>query len=166
MEPLRDVVCATDFSENSRDAMLAACRLGLALNGCLHLVHVVVDPFDQAWTVEAAGIDFAELRQRLVTTAEMELAEAAERLPLPREQIRCVVLVGKPAAAIARYAEEKAADLVVLGTHGYGIVKRFLLGSVAEQMVRRARCPVLVVPHHVLRSDSSTGTPAAQVARD
>jgi K+-sensing histidine kinase KdpD len=52
------------------------------------------------------------------------------------------VLVGSPADAISRYATEQRAHLIVMGTHGYGPVRRLLLGSVAS----RASCPVLTVP--------------------
>ncbi len=50
-----------------------------------------------------------------------------------------------------RYATERGADLIVLGTHGYGPVKRFLLGHVADRVIRHAHCPVLAFPHETLR---------------
>ena len=50
-----------------------------------------------------------------------------------------------PATAITEYAEEAGIDLIVIGTHGRGLMGRFLLGSVAERVVRVAGCPVLVV---------------------
>ena len=61
------------------------------------------------------------------------------------------VVVGAPANEIVRYAEAHHADVIVLGSHGHGLVRRFLLGSVADKLVRQAPCAVLVVPHRTLR---------------
>ena len=61
------------------------------------------------------------------------------------------MLVGTPAEEIARFARQHGADLIVMGTHGYGPVRRFLLGSVADRVVREASCPVLLFPHRDLR---------------
>ena len=60
------------------------------------------------------------------------------------------VEVGAPANEIVRYADEHRANVVVLGSHGHGLVRRFLLGSVADKLVRQAPCAVLVVPHRTL----------------
>ena len=69
------------------------------------------------------------------------------------------VLSGLPAAReIAQYAASQGADLIVVGTHGYGPVRRLVLGSVADQVVRMAPCPVLMVPHRTLRASSPAWT--------
>ena len=65
-------------------------------------------------------------------------------------------MVGAPAIEIVRYAEQHRADVVVLGSHGHGLVRRFLLGSVADKMVRQAPCAVLVVAHRTLRHQAAT----------
>ena len=59
------------------------------------------------------------------------------------------VCVGPPAAAIVKAAADRAVDLIVLGTHGRQGVAHLMLGSVAEQVVRSAPCPVLTVRGHV-----------------
>jgi len=56
-----------------------------------------------------------------------------------------VILEGKPAAEIVRYAREKEIDLIVIGTQGKRGIERILLGSVAESIIRTAPCKVLVV---------------------
>ncbi len=58
-----------------------------------------------------------------------------------------MLLVGDPATAIAQAAEREGADLIVMGTHGRTGLTRLLMGSVAEAVVRKARCPVLTVKH-------------------
>jgi len=54
---------------------------------------------------------------------------------------------GPPAPEIVRVAREQSADLIVVGTHGRGLLARAILGSVADRVVRSAHCPVLVVTH-------------------
>ena len=80
------------------------------------------------------------------------LDEAKKQLPTFRAveleadlQVDTQVLNGGPAHEIARAAQELACDLVVIATHGHTGLKHFLLGSVAEAVVRHAICPVLVV---------------------
>lgn len=60
---------------------------------------------------------------------------------------RFFVRAGTPAAEIVRFAAQQHADLIVMGTHGRGFVAHMLIGSVAEQVVRTAPCPVLTVGH-------------------
>ena len=65
---------------------------------------------------------------------------------------------------ILRFAQAHGADLIVMGTHGYGAVKRLFLGSVADRVVRGATCPVLVVPARaVTRHEDAAGTAAHRV---
>jgi nucleotide-binding universal stress UspA family protein len=61
-------------------------------------------------------------------------------------QTNILLADGSPAPRILEYARSLPADLIVLGTHGLGGVERFLLGSVAERVLRKAPCPVLTVP--------------------
>jgi nucleotide-binding universal stress UspA family protein len=72
-------------------------------------------------------------------------------------RVTTAVAVGAPAAEIVRYAREHAADLIVLGSHGHGAFRRFMLGSVAERVIRQAGCPVMVVPHRTQRATASEG---------
>jgi nucleotide-binding universal stress UspA family protein len=56
------------------------------------------------------------------------------------------VMAGHAAEAIVELARDRSADVIVVGTHGYGPIKHFVLGSVAERVLRRAECPVVTVP--------------------
>ena len=71
----------------------------------------------------------------------------ARRVLSPELEVNEIVRQGNAANAILRTAEEWRADLIVMGTHGRGRVARFLLGSVAEAVLRRATCPVVTVAH-------------------
>ena len=82
-------------------------------------------------------------------------------MPSIRRSVTTAVVVGAPANEIVRYAEAHHADVVVLGSHGHGLVRRFLLGSVADKIVRQAPCAVLVVPHRTLRPARPAPPPAS-----
>jgi nucleotide-binding universal stress UspA family protein len=75
--------------------------------------------------------------------AQRHLAEFLARLGLSAAQ--GVVRLGDPGLDITEYADEIQSDLIVIPSHGYHGVKRFLLGSVAERVIRHAHCPVLVL---------------------
>jgi nucleotide-binding universal stress UspA family protein len=159
MTRFRTVVCAVDFSETSQDAVAVARDIAEGAGAHLHLLHVVLDPLQLPWSVETVAIDFAEWLRNWIRSAEEELSKLAASLPPGSPPATQAVVVGRPPAEIVRYAEGHAADVIVMGTHGYGAVKRFLLGSVADQVVRQATCPVLVVPHRAVRHGVSPSPP-------
>lgn len=159
MAVFRTIVAAIDFSETSDDALRVACELATSHGSELHLLHVIPDARQQAWSVEAPGLDFSALQQESLADAERMLA--ARTLPVPTQASAVIrkVLTGLPAAhEIAQYAATHGADLIVVGTHGYGPVRRLVLGSVADRVIRLAPCPVLTVPHHTLRATSPAWT--------
>ena len=137
------ILVATDFSHASSGALDYGRLLALRLGASLRLLHVVDDPLLAAAWSEAYAFDTSELRERLREGARVELAKLADAIkdvPVATE-----VIVGSPARAIIGRTAEPDIDLVVMGTHGRSGVTHLLLGSVAERVVRAARCPVLTV---------------------
>ena len=110
-------------------------------------MHVLLDPMTQPWGADAYGINIpnllAEMRADATTAVEALAAEARTTIA----DVRAVVLIGSPASEIVRYAAAEAIDLIVVGSHGRGIVPRAFLGSVADRVIREAPCPVLTVRH-------------------
>jgi nucleotide-binding universal stress UspA family protein len=101
------------------------------------------------------------LQQESIADAEHVLAQRTNPVVEALPHVVRRVVAGLPAAReIAQYAASHGADLIVVGTHGYGPVRRLVLGSVADRVVRMAPCPVLTVPHHALRATSPEWTPA------
>ncbi|WP_396625909.1 universal stress protein [Luteitalea sp.] len=161
MSVFRTIVAAIDFSETSDDALRVACELAATHGSALHLLHVIPDARQQAWSVEAPGLDFSALQQESIADAERMLAARTLPVTVGIPQIVRTVVAGLPAAReIAQYAASHGADLIVVGTHGYGPVRRLVLGSVADRVVRLAPCPVLTVPHHTLRATTPVWAPA------
>lgn len=146
MSGFRVILAAVDFSETSRDALRIACDLARDEGGRLHLLYVVADPWQQPWVVEVPGTPFEELRRLSVNAAEEALRKLRTEYADRVTDVSAHVLIGSPPFEIVRFAEEHKADLIVMGTHGFGPVRRLLLGSVTDRVLRQAPCPVLTVP--------------------
>ena len=144
MLTLNRILCPTDFSEISTKAEAYATALAARYGASLCLLHVdppmpVMGPYGEI------PIDvrlFEEQRQQALT-AMSEARERARAAAVPAESD---VRGGHPAREILAVAGEQASDLIVLGTHGRGGFEHLLLGSVAEKVMRKAPCPVMVVP--------------------
>jgi nucleotide-binding universal stress UspA family protein len=145
MSYFRNIVVALDFSQTSEDALHVACEVAADPQTRLHLIHVVADARHQPAGMDTLGTELESLQRQWISAAEERLAELG---PDPdKASVTRRVVVGAPVAeAIREYAVAKQADLIVVGTHGYGPVKRLLLGSVSDHLLRCAPCPVLTVP--------------------
>src|SRR5688500_3058491 len=105
MSVFRTIVAAIDFSETSDDALRVACDLAAVHGSELHLLHVIPDARQQAWSIEAPGLDFSALQQESIADAERMLA--SRTVPTAAGLTRVVrrVVAGLPAAReIAQYA--------------------------------------------------------------
>jgi nucleotide-binding universal stress UspA family protein len=137
----RRILVAVDRSEQSRWALKLACELALSLKAELVLLHVVDSPCTFASHFAAA----APVSPQTQEGAEL-LHEIAACIPPSLSPLK-ILRHGNADREIVAAAAEWEADLIVLGTHGRGHVSRFffLLGSVAEYVLRYAECPVITV---------------------
>jgi nucleotide-binding universal stress UspA family protein len=158
MPEFHNIIAAIDFSETSLEAARTAAHLARDARGRLHLLHVVPDVSENPWTVTAPGVDITELQRVLTSEANGKLAALAAMEPFRSAHVTCVVGTGSVPEAVVRYATDHAADLIVLGTHGYGALKRLLLGHVADRVIREAHCPVLAFPCERLRQHEAEST--------
>jgi nucleotide-binding universal stress UspA family protein len=157
MLPIHTILHPTDFSERSEFAFDMACALARDYGARLILLHVATRPV----IIYGEGVVPPE--------PEDYQAEAKEKLyrieaPDPRIGVEYRLQEGDPATAILGVAEETNADLVVMGTHGRTGLRRLLMGSVAEQVVRKASRPVLTVRTPFPEALPSV-QPAAELAR-
>ncbi len=136
--PPRRVVIATDFSPFSLYAAQVALTV-VAPDANIWLLHVG-PPFDESVPFLKDRAD-AYRAQAASAFAHMQATFAKSRL-----HFESVVLTGNAPDQLLRYVAEQKADLVVTATHGYGFIRRMLLGSVAATLIRNAPCSVLVVP--------------------
>jgi nucleotide-binding universal stress UspA family protein len=164
MSTFPTIVAAVDFSETSGDALRMASAIARDYGSQLHLVHVVSDLQQRAaWSADAPILDFRGAQQQLIEEAERQLTAVPIEPTLARPVVRAV-LVGPAHEEIVRYAAELGASLIVLGLHGHGPVRRFLVGSVAERVLRHASCAVLTTPHRELRTHEPQLAAAASAA--
>ncbi|MCG3116583.1 MAG: universal stress protein [Candidatus Manganitrophus sp. SA1] len=142
----RRILVATDFSECSKDAIDSAACLAACFSAELFLLHVFEPPF---YTLEGREARIhpevdrwvRELREKESKKLDGEV-EAVKRQGI---NVRPYFKEGSPLVEILKVAEEIGADLVVLGTHGRTGMDRFVMGSVAERVTRKAPCSVLII---------------------
>jgi nucleotide-binding universal stress UspA family protein len=137
----RTILHPTDFSEASAAALVYASELAHRQGGRLLIFHAVE-------TLGPENVTYGEAVSRLQPEGyRHRLWEDLLRVrpPHPDVLVEYVLNQGDPAQAILRAVEEHGGDLIVMGSHGRRGLRRLLMGSVAEQVVRAARCPVLVV---------------------
>jgi nucleotide-binding universal stress UspA family protein len=147
---LREIVVGFDGSPESGLALLGAVDLAKAGGASLDLVTVAVPP---AVVGHGVSVDL-DLEEALEAQLRGELDEAIRSIP-DGVSADGTVLRGDPVQRLVETASR--ADILIVGSRGYGPLKRVVLGSVAAGLVRSARCPVLVNPRGAQSSTSSGG---------
>ena len=148
MLPLKRILCPTDFSEFSIDALYKAAELATQFGADLYVIHIVevVEPVYGFAPYSGAPIDVESLRKAIFKGAEIELNKLLEGSEF-KDITTCALLrEGHAAKQIVAAAQEAEVGLIVIATHGQTGWRRLISGSVAERVVRTATCPVLVVP--------------------
>jgi len=140
---IHNILVAIDRSEPAQWAVDEAVRLAEGLDAKVSLVSVIDN---SPMPAPEYGFDDAIRRPQLFEDARALLNETSERVPADLMGER-IVREGKADKQIVETGDETHADLIVIGTHGRGLLGRFLLGSVAEAVVRHGGCPVLTVGH-------------------
>ncbi len=136
----KNILVPIDFSQPSERALDYACSLGAALGATVSVVN-------------ALGPALPELSVTLSDAMLKSLRDghqaALDKLLDPRRALvkigQATIQEGDPREVIPEIAEKLGADLIIMGTHGRRGAARFFLGSVAEDISRRAPCPVLLV---------------------
>jgi len=139
MLPIRTILHPTDFSESSNFAFRLACSLARDYSVRLLVLHVGRQPI----VTPVTGIIPPEpVQYEEELTAQLHKLQAEN----PKVPVESRLIFGAdPATEILRLAQQTKSDLIVMGTHGRTGLGRLLMGSVAEQVVRHAPCPVLTV---------------------
>jgi glycine betaine transporter len=159
---IRHILAPVDFSETSVHALQYACDLAAVVGAKLTVIHIA-NP--KKLEESLSGLDAIERlggalnlppdpQSYLPSLYQQENVEKSlhgrmRALLDPMQQAGCethtVLKQGHPSQEIAKHAKEHEIDLIVMGTHGRGPIEHLLLGSVAENVLRRAHCPVLTV---------------------
>lgn len=146
MIALKNVLVATDFEEAAAVALTYGRGLARTFGATLHVLHVLDDVGARAATMAGYGVDVERMQIELEQAAQTQLDALLSDEDRRDLRAKAVVLTSTtPALSIVQYARDEAVNLIVVGTHGRGVVSHFLVGSVAERIVRTAPCPVLTV---------------------
>lgn len=146
MVQIKRILLPTDFSPCSTQATKYAFHLAAQLGAELHLLHVIEDLRAVVPDYYYGAVEWPkDLLEQMETGALQGLEKLVEAHGDAQQRPVLAVRQGRPREAIVLYAEEHKMDLVVIGSHGRSGVGRFLMGSVAERVVRHAPCPVLTV---------------------
>jgi nucleotide-binding universal stress UspA family protein len=147
MLAIKNILVPTDFGDAADTALTYGRELATRFGATLHLVHVVdniqISAFPEAYGEVAARMQddleaaaWREIKKRLIDSDHSG----------PRTAGAVITAIG-PVVAIVDYAKKHKVDLIVMGTHGRGALAHFMMGSIAERVVRIAPCPVLTVRH-------------------
>lgn len=142
----KKILVATDFSESSRAALDAAIYLAGKLGTSVTLMHAYTLPVYAAGPIDGMFFPTPDDVTRVGSAARQHLDAEVSARSHSGVPVAALLRYGEPAAEILAVAQDLGVDLIVLGTHSRGLISRALLGSVAQNVVRAARQPVLVVP--------------------
>lgn len=144
MLPIKTILCPTDFSPPSLEAVKTATELAAHFNAELCLAHVVPTiPLPTSDPVY--DFELPEYEKILHDDAVKKLRDLQEEVMTPGVTVRTAVGHGQAADEIVILAEAQHADLIVIATHGSTGLRHWVFGSVAEKVVRLANCAVLTL---------------------
>lgn len=138
----KKILIATDGSEYTKKAVDYGVDLSKHTGAKLHAIYVVDTAAFASIPMDAAWESMYELLRQEGDEATKYVAEKAEAEGVEIERL---TVEGHPADELIKYAESNSIDMIILGTIGKSGLDRFLLGSVAEKVVRNSKIPVLVV---------------------
>ena len=151
----KKILYATDLTENAAYAFRYAVSLTQQHGAKIHILHVLEEIkgnimaayFDMEKLQEIREKGKEELKDRIRKRLEIFCQRELMDDPKCRDLVASIeVLEGDPAAAILRKADDLGADLVVMGTHGKGLLSHAFFGSVAEKVLHRIKIPVFIIP--------------------
>ncbi len=157
---MKQLIAAIDFSKNTDTVLEQAATLAKALDAKLWILHVASDEM-QAMAFESTQFvgyapEFANMPGDVQLARDLsaeefkrehrQLLEISSNLRKAGANAQAMLLKGDAARLILEKADELAADLVVVGSHGHGLLHKVFLGSVSEAVIRHARCNVMIVP--------------------
>ncbi len=138
------ILWPTDFSPLAKAALPHAVGLAVDAGAELVLIHVLPLPTEYA-TPDVSGALSVSLQRETRVAAQRELRRLKKQVKEPNIRMHTVLTEGVPFYQILRVAKRLRCDLIVLATHGRTGLVHAIMGSVAENVIRRAPCPVLTV---------------------
>jgi nucleotide-binding universal stress UspA family protein len=142
MNLIRRILVPTDFSDSARQALEWGIALAREFKAELVLLHVV-ENLTVGYASDLFPVPMAEVYEEIASYARAELKKLGEEVRAQGVTVTERLAQGTPSAEIIRFAKEEPTDLIVVGSHGKGLLDHALFGSTTERVVRKASCPVL-----------------------
>jgi len=139
------IIVPLDESLLAEQAIPIAAHIARASGGSLRFIHVVHDPIDYAWQYGEEALVSKNIVEADYSRMENYLKQITGRSDLQGIQVATEVLSGNPAQAILNASKANKADLIVICSHGYTGVKRWLLGSIARKLLHQSTIPTLLL---------------------
>ncbi len=139
---LKKILVPIDFSDCSRKALAYAGPFAKQFDASLTLLYVVQVNYAVG---DFGAIDFPMLEEEIRTNAQKEMLALVKKDIGEQVPAETLLRVGRPVQEIVAAAKEQEIDLIIISTHGHTGLKHVFLGSVTENVVRYAPCPVLTV---------------------
>jgi universal stress protein A len=135
---IHTILCPVDFSDASRKALNYAHEFALGMGASITLLHIIDIPID-------AMMGNMQFEESLETAVQEDLDAFRKTLFAEGLKVEKLIEYGNPADKILERASLHDVNLIIMGSHGKKWLSRLILGSVAEAVVRKACCPVLIV---------------------
>lgn len=142
---MKKIVVAIDFSEETSAVVKQATDLASSLGAAIDILHVVAPEPDFVGYVPYAYPGRDERADEL-RKEKRELQEIVDQLQNDRSKVKAFMKEAPTAQGIVEFADQHGADLIVIGTHSKGLLKRLFVGSTAHAIISSSHIPVLVVP--------------------
>ena len=139
---MNKILVATDGSEHSRRALKTALELARKFNAEIELLYVMFDPVVYSIGV---GDSYVAAPEQVEREGELAIGATLQGSDISGVILKKKKLHGNPGNVIIQEVENEDFDLVVMGSHGYGVIVGSLLGSVSQKVLHGAKCSVLVV---------------------
>lgn len=157
MHEIKNILYATDLSKNSAYAFRYATEIAEKNNAFIYILHIIEELPESAKNILENYLSDDQYKKFLNKKEESKNI-IRERLNIFCENVhkgdpQCVfrvasidVLDGHPVNEILNHTQKNKCDLIIMGTHGKGVISHALLGSVAEKVIRKSKIPVMVIP--------------------
>jgi len=144
MSKFSTILAAIDFSDSSDNAFQMALSMAKSFSARLLVLHVITEPVDLRGFY-VPHISFAKLEEEIEEGAKKMMESFCRQNMHDFKNFESLLVSGLPYEQIIAQADEKSADLIVIGTHGRAGLDHVLFGSTAEKVVRKSKVPVLTV---------------------
>ena len=144
MQNIQQIIAPVDFHQHTEDLAAFAIDMANKLGAKLTFVHVVENFAQAVSQIEVITPSFTEITEEIFGHAKRKMAELVEQSKASCAGCSGQVLRGDATDGIVDYAGEVKSGLIIIGTHGARGIEKVLLGSVAERVLKRAPCPILI----------------------